>query len=100
MPTSEKGGYWKDKDNVILEVLPDGRQVVIFEPCLRFGNTRKYIKKLCGFYHQAVDAGQAEPLLLVASFMLDFECVFTLSGIAMGGNKPSIDPSFALSGWL
>jgi hypothetical protein len=30
--TSEKGGKWKTKDNAILEVRPDGRQVVRFQP--------------------------------------------------------------------
>ncbi|MBI3316598.1 MAG: hypothetical protein HYZ85_01160 [Candidatus Omnitrophica bacterium] len=30
--TGEKGGHWKGKDNAILEVRPDGRQVVRFQP--------------------------------------------------------------------
>src|SRR3990170_8395687 len=30
--TSEKGGKWKSKDNAILKVRPDGRQVVRFQP--------------------------------------------------------------------
>jgi Fic family protein len=72
--TSEKGGRWKEKDNAILEVLPDGRQVVRFRPVSALA-TPEFMKKLCAFYHQAVDAGQAEPLLLIASFIFDFECI-------------------------
>src|SRR4030066_1410929 len=72
--TSEKGGRWKEKDNAILEVLPDGRQVFRFRPVSALA-TPEFMKKLCAFYHQAVDAGQAEPLLLIASFIFDFECI-------------------------
>lgn len=72
--TPEKGGRWKEKDNVILEVLPDGRQVVRFRPVSALA-TPESMKKLCTLYHQAMDQHQAEPLLLMASFILDFECV-------------------------
>jgi Fic family protein len=72
--TSEKGGRWKEKDNAILEVLPDGRQVVRFRPVSALA-TAEFMKKICIFYHQAVDDGQAEPLLLIASFIFDFECI-------------------------
>ena len=67
----EKGGRWKEKDNAILEILPDGRQVVRFRPVSALA-TPEFMKKLCRFYHQAVDAEQAEPLLLIASFIFDF----------------------------
>jgi len=30
--TDEKGGHWKDKDNAILEVRPDGRRAIRFRP--------------------------------------------------------------------
>jgi len=75
----EKGGHWKEKDNAILEILPDGRQVVRFRPVSALA-TPEFMKKLCRFYHQAVDAEQAEPLLLIGSFIFDFECIHPYQG--------------------
>lgn len=72
--TPEKGGRWKEKDNAILEVLPDGRQIIRFRPVSALA-TPEFIKKLCILYQQAVDQRQAEPLLLIASFIFDFECI-------------------------
>lgn len=72
--TEEKGGIWKQKDNAILEVSPEGRQFVRFQPVSALA-TPKYMEKLCQEYHRALDAGKAEPLLLIATFVFDFECV-------------------------
>ncbi|HLC26895.1 MAG TPA: Fic family protein [bacterium] len=72
--TSEKGGRWKEKDNAILEILPDGRQVVRFRPVSALA-APEFMKELCSLYHRAVDDRQAEPLLLIASFVFDFECI-------------------------
>lgn len=72
--TPEKGGRWKEKDNAILEVRPDGRQVVRFRPVSALA-TPEFMQKLCTLYHQAMDERQAEPLLLIASFVFDFECI-------------------------
>lgn len=72
--TPEKGGRWKNKDNAILEVLPEGRQVVRFRPVSALA-TPEFIKKLCLYYHRMMDQREAEPLLLVASFIFDFECI-------------------------
>jgi Fic family protein len=72
--TSEKGGHWKEKDNAILEARPDGRQVIRFRPASTLV-TPEFMKKLCALYHQAMHQGKAEPLLLVASFVFDFECI-------------------------
>jgi Fic family protein len=72
--TPEKGGQWKEKDNAIIEVLPDGRQVIRFRPVSVLA-TPEFIKKLCTFYHAAIDQRQAEPLLVIASFIFDFECI-------------------------
>ncbi len=72
--TPEKGGRWKGKDNAIIEVLPDGRQVIRFRPVSSLA-TPEFIKMLCAFYHQAIDQRQAEPLLVIASFIFDFECI-------------------------
>jgi len=72
--TTEKGGHWKKKDNAILEVRPDGKQGVRFKPASALV-TPKFMNKLCKLYHEAIDNHQAEPLLLIASFVFDFESV-------------------------
>ncbi len=72
--TSETGGRWKEKDNAILEVHPEGRQFVRFRPVSALA-TPEFMKKLCDLYSRAMDDHQAEPLLLIASFIFDFECI-------------------------
>ncbi len=72
--TEEKGGHWKEKDNAILEVRPDGRQVVRFKPVSALA-APDFMKRLCKLYHQTMDGRKAEPLLMIASFIFDFECV-------------------------
>jgi Fic family protein len=72
--TPDKGGRWKDKDNAIIEVLPDGRQVARFRPVSALA-TPEFVKRLCASYRHASDERRAEPLLLIASFILDFECI-------------------------
>lgn len=72
--TPEKGGRWKAKDNAILEVGPNGRQFIRFRPVSALA-TPEFIKQLCTFYHQTMDQRQAEPLLLIASLVFDFECI-------------------------
>ena len=72
--TGESGGEWKKKDNAILEVLPDGRQVVRFQPVSALA-TAKSMERLVTLFNRAMNEGKADPLLLIASFVFDFECV-------------------------
>jgi len=72
--TGEKGGHWKKQDNAILEVRPDGRQVVRFQPASAI-TTPKFMDKLVKLYGRALDEAKTDPLMLVASFVLDFECI-------------------------
>jgi Fic family protein len=72
--TGEKGGHWKTQDNAILETRPDGRQVVRFRPVSAV-TTPKFMDRLVGLFNRALDEAKTDPLLLVASFILDFECV-------------------------
>ena len=72
--TDEKGGKWKEKDNAILEVRPDGRQVVSFKPVSALA-TPEFMNRLVTMFRQAMDKNEADPLLLIATFVLDFECV-------------------------
>jgi len=71
--TPGKGGNWKEKDNAIWEER-DGRRFVRFKP-VSAAAAPEYINKLCSFYHEMMDEGKAEPLLMIASFILDFESI-------------------------
>jgi Fic family protein len=72
--TKEKGGVWKPKDNAILEVRPDGRAVVRFKPVSSLA-TPQYMKKLIEYYSRLTDDNKTDQLLLIASCILDFECI-------------------------
>lgn len=72
--TDKKGGRWKQQDNAIMEVRPDGRQVVRFKPASALV-VPEYMKRLIEFFDRMLAAGKADPLLLIASFILDFECI-------------------------
>lgn len=72
--TPEKAGRWKQEDNFIWEIRPDGRRTVRFKPVSAVA-TPEFTEKLCGFYHQAIEEKQVEPLLAIATFILDFESI-------------------------
>lgn len=72
--SGETGGHWKSTDNAILEVRPDGRRVVRFKPVSAVG-TPKCMDQLVQLFTHALDEAKTDPLLLIASFVLDFECV-------------------------
>lgn len=69
-----KAGRWKRKDNTILEIRPDGRQVVRFRPVSALA-TPKYMKRLVELHAQELAASSVEPLLTAAALVLDFECI-------------------------
>jgi Fic family protein len=72
--TGEKRGQWKPRDNAIVEVRPDGRQVVRFRPASTLV-TPEFMRRLVDLFDQSLAEGKADPLLLIASFILDFECI-------------------------
>jgi len=72
--SKEKGGIWKPKDNAVLEIRPDGRAVVRFKTVSALA-TPEYIKKLIAYYSRFTDANKSDQLLLIASCILDFECI-------------------------
>lgn len=72
--TGERGGEWKSKDNAIIEVLPDGRQIVRFQPVSALA-TSEFMERLVRLFTQALDEQKTDPLLLIASFIFDFECI-------------------------
>jgi Fic family protein len=72
--TTEESGVWKKDDNAIIEILPDGRKVIRFHP-LAASATPNAMNQLCELYLEYMKQGTAEPLLVIASFILDFECI-------------------------
>lgn len=72
--TSLSRGQWKERDNAIREIAPDGQDFVRFHPVSAAG-TPAYMEKLCREYHQTLDEGRAEPLLVVGAFIFDFSCI-------------------------
>ncbi|MBN1760655.1 MAG: Fic family protein [Chitinispirillaceae bacterium] len=76
--TKEKTGVWKPKDNAILEVRPDGRAVVRFKTVSALA-TPEFTKKLISHYSRLIDDNKTDQLLLIASCILDFECIHPFS---------------------
>ena len=72
--TGEQGGRWKSKDNAILEVLPDGRQTVRFQPVSALA-TAEFMGQLVTLFTRSLDERKTDPLLLIASFVFDCECI-------------------------
>jgi Fic family protein len=67
-------GEWKKRDNEIVEILPSG------EPRLRFApvparKTPAAMEMLCRKYREASEGELVPPLLIVATFVLDFLCI-------------------------
>ncbi len=72
--TGTAGGSWKEKDNAIIEVGTDGKQYIRFMTVSALA-TPEFIERLIGLFKLALDQGKTDPLLLIASFVLDFECI-------------------------
>lgn len=72
--TGEAGGHWKTRDNAIIEILPDGRQVVRFQPVSALA-IPEFMEQLVDLFNRAMNEGRTDPLLLIASGILDFECI-------------------------
>lgn len=72
--TGEPGGSWKKKDNAIVEIGPEGKQYIRFKAVSALA-TPKFMERLIALFTHALDEGKSDPLFLIASFVLDFECV-------------------------
>lgn len=72
--TPEKVDGYKKEDNAILEILPGGKTVIRFRP-LSAKATPKAVEKLCEAFNKSIAQNKVEPLLAVATFILDFECI-------------------------
>ena len=68
------GGYWKTTENQITATTPDGKQVVRFTPVAAYA-TSQAMEQLHDRFNLFWHQGEVEPLLLIASYVLDFLCI-------------------------
>jgi len=71
---SSIGGRFKNSDNVITEVDPEGRSTVRFQPLSAF-ETPEAIESLTSTFIESIAAQKYDPLLLIPMFILDFLCI-------------------------
>ncbi len=67
-------GQWKNKNNEIIEITPDGQSKVRFIPTVA-KEVPTYIKNLCLMYNEAVKNSKFPSIILVATFIFDFLCI-------------------------
>lgn len=71
---SGDAGQWKQRDNEIVEILPNGERRIRFVPTPA-RDTPKMIAALCRGYQEACGEERIPPLLIAATFVFDFLCV-------------------------
>lgn len=73
-----QGGNWKQSDNTIRQTLADGTEVVRFEPVSAF-QTPEAMAQLHERFGQQLGSQAVEPLLLAATYILDFLSIHPFS---------------------
>lgn len=68
------GGAYKNADNVIAEEDNDGNRFVRFQPVPAW-ETPDAIEALCDAFDDAIARNEADPLLIIPMFILDFLCI-------------------------
>lgn len=68
---SEPGGVWKQSDNSITAKLPDGTEVIRFQPVSAF-DTPMAMDELMREFDNAIKEGLVDPLILIPIYILDF----------------------------
>lgn len=68
------GGVYKNADNVIAEEDNEGNRFVRFQPIPAW-ETPDSIEVLCDAFDDAIARNEADPLLIIPMFILDFLCV-------------------------
>lgn len=68
------GGSFKNSDNVITELYPDGTKHVRFQP-VHAWETAESIDSLCKEYQDTVHKQELDMLFLIPVFVLDFLCI-------------------------
>ena len=71
---SGDAGEWKQRDNEIIELLPNGERRIRFVPTPA-RETPQVVEALCGAYRELSNEDRIPPLLLVATFVFDLLCV-------------------------
>jgi Fic family protein len=72
--TGTEGGTWKDKDNAIIEIGMNGKQYIRFQPVSALA-APEFMDRLIALFKSALSQGKSDPLILIASFILDLECI-------------------------
>ena len=68
------GGTYKNADNVIAEEDNEGNRFVRFQPIPAW-ETPDAIEDLCDAFDDAIARNEADPLLIIPMFILDFLCI-------------------------
>jgi len=68
------GGVYKNSDNVIAEEDNEGNHFVRFQPVSAW-ETSDAVEALCKAFDDAVSQNEADPLLIIPMFILDFLCI-------------------------
>lgn len=68
------GGAYKNADNVIAEEDNEGNRFVRFQPISAW-ETPNSIEALCDAFDDAIAKNEADPLLIIPMFILDFLCI-------------------------
>ncbi len=71
---SGDAGEWKQRNNEIVEVLPNGQRRIRFVPTSARA-TPKVMEALCRSYQEACSEERIPPLLIVATYVFDLLCV-------------------------
>ena len=72
------GGHWKDKDNVVAALHPDGSRSVRYRP-VAAAETPAAMARLQELFRYEWQEGRIEPLVLIGAYALDFLCVHPFS---------------------
>lgn len=71
---SGDAGEWKERDNTIVEILPNGERKVRFVPTSA-NDTPKAMDSLCRRYREAIENERVPPLIIIATFVFGLLCV-------------------------
>lgn len=69
-----EGGQRKQRDNIVRQTLPDGRETIRFVP-LPADETPDAMQELCQRFTEAWQVEQADKLLIINAFILDLLCI-------------------------
>ncbi len=68
------GGHFKNTQNYIKEIKPDGTEAIRFTPVAPY-ETSDAVRAICDAYQYALSMELIDPLILIFSFIVDFLCI-------------------------